>query len=205
MITTKVCVSAINEAALNRRLAVQIELAVGMAIFAQQKGATSKAKAILSAIYAEAGYQCEPSTAPHYKSVQKRIQAAADLYLKFGQAAIEHTMMHTTGRKSIIALQEAVDSVGITAIDQVRGYVGKVRKPRDAGQVIKTNVLSFNRRAADKDHTLWVHVVTDHLAVDVPPEADPDELIQLAGKLIEVAQQRKTTASDKELNNLATA
>ncbi len=71
-------------------------------------------------------------------------------------------------------------------MDALARATGRERKPVDT-QVPDAPVKTPKRRATDTRQ--YRHVKTEHIQIDIPVDAPPDELIELANKLIRIAEK----------------
>lgn len=84
-----VLTASINQAALSRRAALNLELAVGLIHFTQEADGTSATgKANLKAVYNGAGYDCMDKTSRDYKTVNRRLNACAKLFDKLSSNTV---------------------------------------------------------------------------------------------------------------------
>jgi hypothetical protein len=88
-LTIDMCVNALNWAALSRKSIFQVELAVGLAIFVMGGGVDRSTKKQLCDIYQSAGYECVEYGSIDYKTINRRINATAELYQKLGVGTLK--------------------------------------------------------------------------------------------------------------------
>jgi hypothetical protein len=89
-----ILVHTISDAAKSFKSAINLEVAVCLAVFAQHRGVSLAAKKELYSVYKEAGYECEVGgTGRDYKTVNRRLNYAGVFYgsLK-GKVAVEDMM-----------------------------------------------------------------------------------------------------------------
>lgn len=154
VIDYNVMAQAIANAALSRRAALQIELAVSLIHFTQETGGTDTiGKAALKAVYNDAGYTCLAKSDRDYKTVNRRLNAMSKLFDKFGSslvyswittASTVDGVIADVGTESIInhVVVELV-AFGFDTLDDVLAYVGvetnRTRQPRQpSGPVNET-------------------------------------------------------------------
>lgn len=151
-----VMVNAIAGAALSRRAALQMELAVSLVHFTQEKeGTDTTGKANMKAVYHGAGYLCMAKADRDYKTVNRRLNAMAKLFDKVGSSVV-----HGWIAKASEDTQEILDCVqaelvafGFDTLDDVLEYVGtdtnRTRAPRQtSGPVL--SVVSTEGEAAEQ-------------------------------------------------------
>lgn len=123
-----VLTSAIANAALSRRAALQLELAVGLIHFDQETEGTAKeGKARLKEVYQSAGYSCMAKTDRDYKTVNRRLNACAALYDKLGSKTVSAWVASCVGdTEALLAyVVTELQPYGLETMDDVLHYVGK--------------------------------------------------------------------------------
>lgn len=132
-----VLTNALMNAALSRRAALQVELAVGMIHFDNEdNGTEAEGKARLKEVYNNAGYQCMTKKDPDYITVNRRLNACAGLYDKFGSSLVagwvQSGMAKAQDQKEAQATQtlmahvlEELAAYNLYTMDDVLHYVGK--------------------------------------------------------------------------------
>lgn len=187
MLNIQTCVDALAQSALNREAAFQTEIGVSLLIFYTEKSSDVAAKTLLRELYDAAGYVCLIAAEKQdYKTVNRRINVSARLYDKLTSEIIGQWSEGGSTDRKIKALAAQLRELGLVSIDSVKAYVtGKTRKEREAKP--KTNILQFNRRLADRKLPVGTrHVVTAHIAVDVPPDVPREEIQQLIIELMKL-------------------
>lgn len=125
-------VSAISSAAISYKFALQMELSVGLALFAEFGDTDRDAKRALSQVYQQSGYDCEKMDGADYKTVQRRIGAAADLFKFLKKDKIDEWTANTAEMASIQAIAKELEQYNLKGINSVLALVGKpVTLPRD--------------------------------------------------------------------------
>lgn len=131
-----VLTSAINNAALSRHAALQIELAVGLIHFTQENGGTdTTGKANLKAIYNAAGYDCMTKQDRDYKTVNRRLNTTAKLFDKLGSSLVNGWVNGKGDTESVISyVVTELAAYSFHTLDDVADFVGvesnRTRKPR---------------------------------------------------------------------------
>lgn len=199
------CAAALNHAAMNRRAAIQLELAVGLAVFQYQGSSSKDARAMLNDAYAAAGYRCVHISEMDYKTVNRRINATAALFEKLPVAKWVGRHSDADAIKSIC---DGLEPYELFTIADVMRYCTpqKVAKQRAAKVQVTPNADILNvpsgqakvheqfRRAADQADSNVLRVNTAHLSLVIPKGTPREEIIDLAMKLLQMAKE-----SNKEL------
>lgn len=130
-------VNAITSAAGFSRSALNLELAVGLSVFANAGKADIDTKKVLYQVYAEAGYKCLSINDEDYKTVNRRINTAAELFKYIGgKEAIDEMTVATSEMQSINVIAQHLQSeFDFKGINSVLAAVGKpVILKRDRGE-----------------------------------------------------------------------
>lgn len=132
-----VWVTALSGAEGFHRDALQLELAVGLSVFSVKADAAKvglDAKKALREIYAKAGYACATPLGEDYKTVLRRINVAADLYVHIGgRETIVDWIGDAAPREQVKTIMEHVKAYGFSGINSVLAYMGKAvatKRPR---------------------------------------------------------------------------
>lgn len=199
-LTVETCIDAISVAVLNRRGALQIELAVGLALFHEHSGASRDARRILCEVYASSGYQCLNIQDSDYKTINRRINATADLYeklpiVKWIGKLYEQDML----RAVQLGLQpyEFLSYADVVRFcEPTAASVQPKTKVPPAPDVLQPTsnhtglqkVTEMFRRAGDELAKDARHIETEHLVLVIPQVTTRAEMIDLAMKLLEMAK-----------------
>jgi hypothetical protein len=124
-ISLQTYISAITSAAMSSKYALNLELSVGLAVFSESGATNLRTKRILSDIYKDAGYKCENATDPDYKTVQRRINVAADLFNFLGADTIESWIGNNAEMAIINSIVEGLKQYDLKSINGVLALVGK--------------------------------------------------------------------------------
>ncbi len=205
-LSIETCVAAINRAAINRKSAFQIELAVGLAVYLNSGGTDKLAKAMLCNVYASAGYKCMSVNDMDYKTVNRRVNVSADLFNTLGQAKVEKWAGRHAEDRMIESLMLGVEPYELyTVSDVIRLCTPPAtRKPPTkilpASDILaiagnaplpkgQQTVVDMFRRAADQVAKGARHFETKHLALMVPDTTTRDEMIEMAHRLLSLADE----------------
>lgn len=215
--TTKFYVNALKEAGGFHKSSFHIEMAVCLAFYAEHKAADMSVKKLLRPIYERAGYDCKQPKGEDYKTVQRRISVAADLFAFLGGDETLHDWVEgATGAKMIDALVKELETRGLDNITAVKEASGKPAtrqyKKKAAPQMpapTETDMKLANeigagiagRKALESAATSPVSMTrrivdqlpperiirTEHIFCAIPLDATQDEVKALALSLLEFA------------------
>jgi hypothetical protein len=166
----KAYVSAIQGAALSRRAALQVEIAVGFAVCLEVGPSKRLARAQLCEIYAAAGYHCSEPKDIDWKAINRRITGALALWDFLGAEEIAKWAEGHSKNALIDALVEKIAPLKLNTINEVLLICHKV-KPQHKRQINGTPIA------------------TEHLRIVVPPTATAEELFTVASHLMDMAKE----------------
>lgn len=198
-LSIETCATALNIAAMNRRSAFQTELAVGLGVFLVASGTHPDAKRLLCEAYAAAGYQCMRPADMDYKTVNRRINATAEL---FHHVDVKAWAGKTNEETLLRALHIGLEPFQLYTVSDVQRFCDPDRlkppvhvKPHDAvlngGHTGQDAVIAMFKGATAQVRAGAEHIETAHLALVIPDTTTRDELIELAAKLIALAEKKK--------------
>lgn len=167
--TEAIWVNSLTDAGMFHRDALQLELAVGLSLFASMNDGTRMidAKRALRKIYEKAGYACATPQGEDYKTVARRIGVAADLFTFIGgKETIIDWVEDATASKQIPALVAHLKTFNFDGINSVLAYINKP--------------VTKRQRLADKNE--------DNKAVPAELSAEDKALAMLLDK--QVAERR---------------
>lgn len=207
ILTITTCARALNNAALNRKSAFQMELAVGLAVFLSYGSTDKEAREMLTNIYATAGYECTRVTGMDYKTVNRRINATSKLFEKLHKSVTAWAGKHGEDRL-LAALCLGLEPYEFMSVQDVLRYCSPDRAlpKRQTVLSVKPNADAISapttgqqvirdmfRRASDHVPEGSRRVEVGPLSVVIPPEATKDDLMELARTLLEMAKDLLTT------------
>lgn len=164
---------ALAESALHRSTALEIELAVGLAVMHETLPSKRLGREMLITIYNGAGFQCGAPGALDWRTVNRRITATIALYDAYmAKDVAELAEKHKAG-DLVEALRPMIKALKVKSVNEVLLACDKVRPPRKA-----------------TGHVEGVRVDAGHLHLVVPPSATREDLIALATKLMTMATER---------------
>lgn len=182
-----VCIEAMQGVALSRRKALLVELSVGLAVFCGAGDAEKAAMRTLTEIYASAGDDCLKREGLDYQSVHYRVNACADLFNRLTMPLI---IKWAADKKNMAAINEIatqLNILNIASVEDVLRFCGK--KPAQAVP-IKPGPKPHAERGGH-DHVY--HLKSAHLALDIPDNTDPDEIMEIVRKLLALATKLSKT------------
>jgi hypothetical protein len=173
-------VTALKSAALQRRSALHLELAVGLSLYLD-KGGTKRA---LTLVYAKAGYVCESPEDADYKTVNRRVNVSHWLFEHLSREKVAEWGAGAKPAARVKAICVKVAELGLDSIDAVKTFVGK------SPEVTKEPAApagGHHRRMEDKPGIQYIRL--EHIEVLVAQEATKDELLAAAAQLTELASR----------------
>lgn len=172
--------SAIAGAALSRKSALQVELAVGFAVMLESGPSKRLVRAVLCEVYASAGYKCREPSDIDWTSINRRITASLALYEFLGEAEIRKWAGESTRGELLSALVKQLEPLKLATVNEVLLICNRV-KP--AGRI--------------RGPRPGTHIDTEHIHVVVPPNATSDELLLVASKLMAIASSMSHAAVEE--------
>lgn len=164
----------IHAAAMNRRAALQTELAVGFAVFLDSYPSKRLARAQLQKIYNDAGCKCADPTDVNWKSVNRRIAASSALFDFMGHEEVRSWAGDLTKGPLIEALVKKIEPLKLNTVNEVL--------------IVCKSAKGSAARASGAGRKPGQRIETPHLKFSVPATATPEELLEVAGKLMSMAQ-----------------
>ena len=167
ILSSRVCVNLLNDSILTRKAALQSEVAIGVSLFYAAKTVSRDSKQMLGRIYAEAGYDCATKLGQDYKTVNRRINAAAALFEKIGFNSLHELVNGKTEYQLVGLVQERVKSLELVSIEDVLTYTGKntrkLLEGTDSGVVVASKY----------------RVDVGDLHIKVPKTSSPEEIMEI--------------------------
>lgn len=220
--TETIWVSALVNAEGFHRDALQLELAVGLSLFAAKADASKAnlvAKKALRDVYAKAGYSCATPLGEDYKTVMRRINVAADLFqFVGGREAINEWITSVRPAQQVATIMEQLKQYNFSGINSVLAYIGKpvsTKRPREgvatgpanpppqtgmseADKLVVQAVdqhISARRLAEAQGIPAGRIFEHGHVAVGIPFAATYDEVVALAMDLMTFAKTQMQVTS----------
>lgn len=169
----------IHAASMNRRAALQCELAVGFAVLLDAYPSKRLARAALQKIYNDAGCKCANPQDVNWKSVNRRITGSFALFDFIGYDEVRGWAGNLQKAALIDALVKKIEPLKLNTLNEVLVICRDAKKGTDTGT---SRVRIVGRRPGAR-------IETAHLKFSVPPTATPEELLEAAGKLMTMAQE----------------
>lgn len=196
-----VLTSAIANAALSRRAALQMELAVAMIHFTQEKGQTdASGKANLKAVYHAAGYLCMTKADRDYKTVNRRLNAMAKCFDKIGSSVANGWVNgHGDTESTLQYVVAEMAPFGFETLDDVLAYVGvetnRTRAPRQPAAPVAVTVTA-PAPAPEEIAPVAVPVgeYMDNMVAELTGTLHADEIRELCARLLVAAAGMETPA-----------
>jgi hypothetical protein len=191
---TRAYAKIIHAAAMNRRAALQTEIAVGFAVFLDSYPSKRLARAQLQKIYNDAGCKCEGPNDVNWKSVNRRIAASSALFDFMGHEEVREWAGDLTKDALIEALVKKIEPLKLNTVNEVL-IVCKGAKPGSGS----------GERAPGAGRKPGLRVETSHLKFSIPPATTPEELLEVAGKLMTMAQEMVNSRQEEAATATAAA
>jgi hypothetical protein len=210
-VSTQTLISAISNAVVSYKYALQIEMATGLCLFAEYDGISRDSKQKLQEIYVAAGYDAKDQFKAEYKTVRRRIDAAAELFNWIGEDKIAELIENRAEMAAINALVQYLEQYNLRGINSVFALVGKpvkqvrqapvempvtqqeAEKPSEApapsvAQAVADQIAKDRQERAEKEDTsILKRFSSEHVSVSVAQGTTREELMQIAMELLEFA------------------
>ncbi len=164
---------ALVESVTLRSSALEIELAVGLAVLFESEPSRRLARETLLTIYHGAGYQCDKPGAVEWRAVNRRITASVALYdthMKSDVAALAETVRLND---LVEALRPMIAALKVKSINEVLLACDKVRPARKVSHPVEGH-----------------HIEAGALYLTIPTDATREDMLALATKLMELAMSK---------------
>jgi hypothetical protein len=189
--TIKAYAQIIHAAAMNRRAALQTELAVGFAVLLDSYPSKRLARAQLQKIYDDAGCKCATPSDVNWKSINRRIAASSALFDFMGHHEVREWAGDLTKGPLIEALVKRIEPLKLNTVNEVLIVCKGAKAGNGEGSTV-------GRKPGQR-------VETAHLKFSVPPATTPEELLEVAGKLMTMAQEMVNTRQEEAATATAAA
>lgn len=201
-----VMAQAIANAALSRRAALQMELAVSLVHFTQEIGGTdTTGKANLKAVYNSAGYLCMTKQDRDYKTVNRRLNAMAKAFDKIGSSVVHGWMEGKTDTQVILdSVQGELLAFGFDTLDDVLDYVGvetnRSRPARQPAGPVTTPAAANDDAKGEEEAPApapAIMVTMEQMYDTLTANFNADELREFCTKLLVHVAEVETAADQK--------
>ncbi|QBQ74427.1 hypothetical protein BcepSauron_047 [Burkholderia phage BcepSauron] len=162
----------IAKSALNRQVALQCEIAVGFAVILDSYPSRRLARAQLQKIFFDAGYKCDTPAGIDWKTVNRRIAGAIMLFDFLGEEDVRSWAGDLQKQALVDALIKKIEPLKLKTLNE-----------------LVTVCKGSRERAPGGGRKPGIRFDTAHMHVTVPPSAAPEELLEIAGKLMSLAQE----------------
>jgi hypothetical protein len=181
----------IHAAAMNRRAALQTELAVGFAVLLDSYPSKRLARAQLQKIYNDAGCKCENPNDVNWKSVNRRIAASSALFDFMGHQEVRNWAGDLQKAPLIDAIVKKLEPLKLNTVNEVL--------------LVCKGAKTGGERASGAGRKPGQRVETAHMKFSIPPGTTPEELLEVAGKLMTMAQEMVNTRQEEAATATANA
>jgi hypothetical protein len=183
----------IHAASMNRHAALLSELAVGFAVLMESLPSKRLARAQLQKIYNDAGCKCADPKDVNWKGINRRISASIALFDFIGIEEVRQWAGDLQKGALIEALIKHLEPLKLNTVNEV------LLVCRDA-TAAKGTRSGAGRRPGQR-------IETAHMKVTVPYGTSPEEMLEVAGKLMAMAQElvnaRQAEAEQQEAERQA--
>jgi hypothetical protein len=193
-ITANACVTALEHAAFSQKRITHIQVAVGLAIFMLEGGASEKAKDALVAVYARAGMDCGSYTGSEYNTVRRKVGAASILFKTLGAEKIATWVGEEKNGRAISAIATQLGEMKLDSIERVLAHCGAAPTIRSKEKVVPingTNAPSAEHKPTDRQAYLF-ELESPHVRIHVDEAATNEELRDAVSKLQKLIRSRNT-------------
>jgi len=173
----KAFTTALSNAALSRKTALQYEVAVTFAVHLDSKQAKRVSRAVMCEIFAEVGYKSSQPGDLDWKSVNRRITAAFALFEFLGPEEVEKWVEGKSRMEIINAIVAKLEPLKIKSTNEILEICGKVGKQ------------ARRERGERPEPEGTRHVKTRNLDIVIPPTATRADLIEASLSLMRMAEQ----------------
>lgn len=162
---------ALAESVSHRAVALEIELAVGLAVMHECAPSKRLGRETLLTIYNGAGWNCSGPGTLDWRAVNRRITASIALY-DFCESDVTTLAESTKGSELVDALRPMIKALKVKSINEVLLATDRVRPPKKPTEPHGTRI--------DAGH---IHIV-------IPDNATRQDLLDLATKLMTIISTR---------------
>ena len=161
---------ALAEARDHRSVALEIELAVGMAVMYECQPSKRLGRETLITIYHATGWQCDKPGAIDWRAVNRRITAVVALFDHLmASGDLPQMLEGVKPVESVQVLRPLVGALKLKSINEVLLATDKQRAPKKPG------------------HVEGMRIDAGHIHVVIPKNATREDLLELATKLMTMA------------------
>lgn len=170
----KAFTTAIANAGLSRKAALQYEVAVTFAVHLDSKQAKRLTRAVMCEIFAECGYKSSAPGERDWREVNRRITAGLALFDFMGSDDIASWVEGKARMDIINAIVTKLEPLDLRSTNQILEICDKV-KPR--------------QRAPRTEPEGTHRIESEHLRIVIPPNVTRAELVSAAIEMMRLAEQ----------------
>lgn len=192
-LSAETCIKAVSQSLVMGRKALHTELAVCLAIFHSAGSTSSHAKALVTDVYSKAGYDCLNTASRHYKTVNRRVNAAAALYEQITPTALAEMVGNATEQRMLTAISKGLDTYQFSCMDDVLEFCGRDNnrtRAETSSKEAAVDMIKFN---------------VEHVHVELPATMSAGGLLRLAARIVNVARRKEQEDLKMEMAHVATA
>lgn len=172
----KAFATAINNAGMNRKAALNIEVAVCFAVHVDSKQAKRLTRAVMCEIYAECGYKSSAPGDRDWREINRRITAGLALFDFIGADDVHAWIENKTRMDIVNAIVTKLEPLDLRSTNQILEICDKVRTRAPRGE----------KPEPEGTHRIEL----EHLKIVIPPTATRAELISAAIEMMRLAEER---------------
>lgn len=188
IVTNTACVAALSQAAFSQKRITHVQMAVALAIYLAEGGASEKAKTNLVGAYVAAGVDCADYTGAEYNTVRRKVGASAVLFKTLGTEQIAAWVGKEHNGRAISAIAEQLGELKLDSIERVLAHCG-------AAPSVKPKIVPLPTKAPAVDRQAFLfEIETPHVHIQVDELATNAELREAVTKLQGFIRNRKEEA-----------
>ena len=184
-LSVETCIKAISSSLVMGRKALVQELAVCIAITHGAQDGGADAKAMVVEVYAKGGYDCLTSTSRHYKTVNRRVNAAYALYSKLGHEVVEGWVGDASDGKILEAVVKGLSEHKFDSMDDVLEFTGK------ESNRTRSEVKKVVKRGKVKEPVEMHKFLVEKVRIELPVTMSAAGMLKLAAKIINIARAKE--------------
>lgn len=181
-IDLSVFVEAMGGVFLLSKQAIQTEVSIAFVVFHECGDTSVDSKKVLRQVYADAGRaDCLRADSPSYQTVTRRINRCAAFFEIIGQKKVKRMLKDKFGQEAIDLIRGFLEPFEIETMEDVAVHAGRPTK-KDADHL-------DGKEDVQTEPPGTVHVRTRHIDIALTPDVPKAEILKLAKKLLDYANQ----------------
>lgn len=176
------CIKALQGAMMSRRKALLLELSVGLAVFCS--AGDTDAMRSLKEIYESVGYECVHRDGKDYARVHYRASAVEALFKKLTMSVV---IEWAGAKKNTAAINEIATHLNMLAFDSMESVRAYSLPKVEPVALVTAPAQETITTVPGSDHVY--HIKSSHLKLDIPDSIDVSEIMDLARKLLALADR----------------